>query len=242
MIILLSMFCFPIFSQEIDIGEPETQTLKIRQWDMFLSLHTNGVGVGARIEKIKSVKLQHGFDMEWTFYRHFKEQRLNNFVLGKKNYFFLLRGGYGCTRILNTRPYNGGVEFGYFFYGGLSLGVSIPVFVNVYYIYYNSDGQAVLDIKTEQYTEDTYIDMIESKAPFLSGIKKIKFHPGIYAKTGFSFDFSSNDNFVLKMDMGVAVDVYALPVEKMMFAPKQYLLLTGFLTLHLGKRKSIHDL
>ena len=122
---LLACFFFLLSSisalcQDINIGEPETLWVRKRQWDIYANIHTNGVGLGFRYDYIKSIKLQHGIDVEYTFYRHFKEQRValsegSTIVYGKKNYFGLLRAGYGCTRILNTKHYSGGVEVGYFF-------------------------------------------------------------------------------------------------------------------------------
>jgi hypothetical protein len=79
------------------------------------------------------------------------------------------------------------------------------------------------------------------KDSFGKGIKNMKVHPGIYVKTGMSFDFSRNDALVVKLDFGVAADAYYPPVEKMAFSPKQYVLLTGFVTIHLGKRLAIYD-
>ena len=83
--------------------------------------------------------------------------------------------------------------------------------------------------------------MIKSSAPIYKGMKNMKVHPGLYAKTGLSFDFSSNDAMVIKLDIGVAVDAYIIPVEKMAFANKQYMLLTGYLAVHLGKRLTNYE-
>ena len=69
----------------------------------------------------------------------------------------------------------------------------------------------------------------------------MKFHPGLYMKTGLSFDFSSDDSFVVKLDLGVAIDAYAIPIQKMAFVNKQYVLFTGYVALHLGNRKAKYE-
>ncbi|MDR1458835.1 MAG: hypothetical protein LBI60_01280 [Bacteroidales bacterium] len=237
-ILILSMSGFPLYCQEIGTGDPETLVVRNRQWDIYATLHTNGIGIGFRIGKEPSIRIRRGFDVEYTYYRHFKERRKrvdysNIIVYGKLNYFGQLRGGYGLTRVLNGKPYWGGVEVGYFFYGGVSLGFSVPVYLKIY------TGEAYV---SERYDPEKHnLGNILSKDSFGKGVKSIKIHPGLYVKTGMSFDFSKNDALVVKLDFGVAADAYFLPVEKLALSPKQYFLFTGFVTIHLGKRLAIYD-
>ena len=226
------------YSQEIGVGDPEMLVLRKRQWDVYGTLHTNGLGFGFRIGKEPTIHLRRGFDFEYTYYRHFKERRTRIdytriIVYGKLNYLGQLRGGYGLTRVLNTKPYWGGVEVGYFFYGGLSLGMSIPV-----YIVRDNGSLAV----TERYDPEKHSPSnIREKASMWKGTKSMKVHPGIYLKTGMSFDFSKEDAMIVKLDFGAAADAYFPPIEKIAFSPKQYVLLTGFVTIHLGKRLSNYE-
>lgn len=236
---VLFLSVFSAYSQEIDVGSPEILAVRTRQWDIYATLHTNGVGMGFRIGKEPSIRIRRGFDVEYTYYRHFKERRLRlNYggkiiVYGKLNYFGQLRGGYGVTRVLNTKPYWGGVEVGYFFYGGLSLGFSVPVYIRVH------DGK---DESSERYDPDKHFPgNILYKLSFWEGVKDIGVHPGIYVKTGMSFDFARNDALVVKLDFGIAADAYLPPVEKIAFAPKQYVLFVGYVTVHLGKRLTAYE-
>jgi hypothetical protein len=234
---MLFLLGFSAYSQEIEVGDPETLVVRTRQWDIYGTLHTNGVGIGFRIGKESNIHIRRGFDFEYTYYRHFKERRKRFdhqkvIVYGKLNYFGEFRGGYGVTRVLNGKPYWGGVEVGYFFYGGISLGFSIPVYVKVY------EG---IDIVSRRYNPDIH-SYVESQEPFGKGFKNIKIHPGLYVKTGMSFDFAKNDALILKLDFGVAADAFYPPVEKIAFSPKQYVLLTGFVCIHFGKRLTDYGL
>jgi len=225
------------YSQEIGVGDPKILSIRTKQWDVYGTLHTNGVGIGFRIGREPSIHLRRGLDFEYTYYRHFKERRTRLdynqvIVYGKLNYFGQIRGGYGVTRVVNKKPYWGGVEVGYFFYGGISLGISVPVYVKVY---------TIDDILSERYDPSKHKLGNIARDSFIKGIKNTKIHPGIYAKTGMSFDFAKNDARVVKLDFGVAVDAYYPPVEKIAFAPKQYILLTGFITIHLGKRLTDYE-
>jgi len=237
-VILFAFCCLSSLpAQEIDIGEPEALQFRTRQWDIYGTIHTNGLGIGCQFGKIRSIHLHSGFDVEYTYYRHFKEQRRRIeqivIVYGKMSYFGMLRGGYGFTHILNTKPYWGGVEVGYFFYGGASLGISVPVYVNVL----NKDG--FIDLEIYDPTIHQMGNIVEM-GTFRRGLKEIKPHPGLYLKTGLSFDFSGNDARVLKLDIGMASDIYLIPVEKVAFS-KQYLLFTAYLTIHYGKRLTDYE-
>ena len=236
--IILLLFGFSAYSQEIEIGNPEMFAVRTRQWDVYATLHTNGLGIGFRIGREPSIHIRRGFDFEYTYYRHFKEKRSRMdydkvIVYGKLNYFGQVRGGYGVTRVINKKPYWGGVEVGYFFYGGVSLGVSVPVYLKINYI---------TEEVSERYDPEKHsFGNIIRKESFWKGVKETKVHPGIYAKTGMSFDFSKNDALIMKLDFGIAVDAYYPPVEKMAFSPKQYVLLTGFVTFHFGKRLTDYE-
>ena len=227
------------YSQEIGLGDPEMLVVRKRQWDVYGTLHTNGLGIGFRLSNSPTIRFIRGFDFEYTYYRHFKERRSrinysNVLVYGKLNYFGQLRAGYGFTRVINTKPYWGGVEVGYFFYGGFSLGISVPVYVKI---------EEENKIVPQRYDPEkhTHSMLYHGKDSFFKGIKNTKFHPGIYVKTGMSFDFAKDDAMILKLDFGAAVDAYYPAVEKMAFANKQYVLLTGYVTFHIGKKRATYE-
>lgn len=227
-----------LLAQEIAIGEPEMLLVRKRWWDVYGTIHTNGFGVGCQFGRQHNIHLRSGFDIEYTYYRHFKEQRLRSeqavLVYGKLNYFGMLRGGYGFTRILNTKPYwGGGVEVGYFLCGGVSLGFSVPVYLYII----SPEGYDAMRYDPQVHQRGN----INRKTSFWKGIKEIKPHPGLYLKTGLSFDFAGNDAAIIKLDIGAAADIYLLPVEKMAFSPKQYILLTGYLSIHFGKRLTNYE-
>jgi len=235
---MLFLSGFLAYSQEIGVGDPDMLVVRQRQWDVYGTLHTNGVGLGFRIGKEPTIHIRRGFDFEYTYYRHFKERRTRldfgqSITYGKLNYFGQVRGGYGVTRVLNGKPYWGGVEVGCFFYGGVSLGVSIPVYVEVY------EG---IDPVSRRYDPKIHsTGNIKRQEPIWKGLKNTKLHPGIYVKTGMSFDFAKNDARVMKLDFGVAADAYYPPVEKIAYSPKQYILFTGFICIHFGKRLTNYE-
>ncbi|MCL2132594.1 MAG: hypothetical protein FWH36_09155 [Lentimicrobiaceae bacterium] len=236
-VILFALCCISsLLAQEIEIGDPETLSFRTRQWDVYGTIHTNGFGIGCQFGKEHNIRLRSGFDVEYTYYRHFKERRRNDqFVLvyGKLNYFGMLRGGYGFTHIFTSKPYWGGVETAYFLYGGVSLGLSVPVYL--YIVPHDKEDPQRYDPEVHK------LGNIIGTASFWKGFKEIKPHPGLYIKTGLSFDFARNDADILKLDIGAASDFYLIPVEKMASSPKQYVLFTGYLTFHFGKRLTNYE-
>jgi hypothetical protein len=239
-VILFAFCCLQsLLAQDIAIGEPETLSDRKRQWDIYGTIHTNGFGIGSQFGKEHTIRIRSGFDAEYTYYRHFKEQRQRDersratLVYGKLNYFGQFRFGYGFTHILNSKPYWGGVEVGYFLYGGTSLGLSVPVYVYVFPNY---------DTDPKRYDPEKHKwGNINGTASLWKGFKEIRPHPGLYAKAGLSFDFAKNDARIVKLDIGAATDFYLIPVEKMAFSPKQYVLFTGYLTFHFGKRLTNYE-
>ena len=247
--ITICLTCLSLASaQDIGVGETEILSVREREWDIYGTVHTNGLGLGVRFGRQHSIKHKSGFDVEWTYHKLMKEQRgktsytiegvdNRSFVYGKTNSFCQLRVGYGYTRILNTKPYWGGLQTGYFFYGGVSLGISIPV-----YLYILHPKDTVFYMTTERYNVNIHnLTNIYGRAPLKEGLKDIVFHPGLYLKTGLSFDFSRDDAKITALDFGLAVDAYYKPVEKMAFAHKQYVLITGFISIHLGKRLTHYE-
>lgn len=249
MIILFGFF-MPVKAQDIGTGEVDILSVRKKEWDIYGTLHTNGLGIGVRIGKQHTIRKKSGIDLEWTYYRLLKEQRgktsltlegvdNKSFVYGKLNNFAQIRVGYGFTYIINTKPYWGGITTGFFLYGGVSVGVSVPVFLYVLN-YYPQDSTIQMNI--EKYDPDKHsLSNIYGRAPFKEGLSKIKFHPGLYLKTGLTFDFSSDDAKVMALDLGLALDAYYIPVQKMAFYNKQYVLVTGFLTFHFGKRLTNYE-
>ncbi|MDR1792884.1 MAG: hypothetical protein LBR36_05535 [Bacteroidales bacterium] len=230
-------------AQEIELGDPQMLLVRERQWDIYGVIHTNGFGIGGRFGKIHNIHLESGFDFEYTYYRHFKEKSYlnaqnNNFsVFGKLAYMAQLRAGYGLTRIIASKPYFGGVEVGYFFYGGVSVALLIPVYLEVF----DFSADKIVKIRA---SEDLYENgniSIQRRLSMFEKTKGTMLHPGAYLKTGLSFDFSRNDGLILKLDLGAAADIYPIPIKKMAFSPAQYVLLTGYLSFHIGKKLTIYE-
>jgi hypothetical protein len=177
-------------------------------------LHTAGFGFGYAQGKHITVNQKNIWEVELLNQLSPKEIRsvspwagnTKSYVYGKENYFFAIRGGIGRDKLLNRKPYWGGIEVRYFYRAGLSMGFVKPVYLDI--INY-TPGYTDYYLTTEQYDPDKHFyDNIYGRAPFLKGFDVIQLRPGIYGKFGFNFDFGAENDRVKCLEAGAMFDYY----------------------------------
>ncbi|MFH0867027.1 MAG: hypothetical protein V1904_12595, partial [Bacteroidota bacterium] len=99
--------------QSITIGDTAVNDAKIllrKEKSGFVMLHTSGIGLGYRSGKHITGYKKRMFEIEITGMKHPKEIKSINpyfdnaksYVYGKENYFFILRGGMGRQKVINS--------------------------------------------------------------------------------------------------------------------------------------------
>ena len=251
-ILLLLGFCFPaiVFAQEEDDQDTVSNGILMnKELKGSIMLHTLGYGVGFRkgINKDFFERRMIEFDLlemkapnqEKTYNNNFMNPKY--YYFGKLNNLYILRAGLGKTKLLNRKPYWGGVEVRFNYSGGLSLGLAKPVYL--YMSYYHSD-MVIYATKSEKFdpsltypvTTPTYSYDIYGRAPVFTGFKEIKPYPGIYAKAGFNFDFGVLNERVKELETGLVLDVYPKGVPIMAYHSPYQLFLTAYFSFSFGKR------
>lgn len=156
------------------------------------------------------------------------------YVYGKLNSVFIIRASYGIYRLLNRKPYWGGVELRFFYMGGVSLGFAKPVYL---YILKPSPIFYEYTISEERYDpEEHFVDNIFGRASFTKGFDKIGFYPGVHIKVGLDFDYGVYNTKVKSLEVGAILDVFPRPVPIMAFNDPNYFFLTLYLNFNFGKR------
>ena len=90
-------------------------------------------------------------------------------------------------KLLNRKPYWGGVELRFIYGGGVTVGIAKPYYY--YIIYPNPDG-ITGRLQLERFDPNSQsVDYIYGRGPFSKGLSEITLHPGIYLKTGLNFEF-----------------------------------------------------
>jgi hypothetical protein len=77
-------------------------------------------------------------------------------------------------------------------------------------------GEYSITLEKYDYKEH-FTDNIYGRGPFSKGLNHLKFHPGIYAKAGFNFEYGSDDRSLKALEAGVCLDIYPKPIQMMAF-------------------------
>jgi len=227
---------------EVEQDTTPDNVLFERQWSLGAMAHSNGWGLKFRRGKNVTSLRQFMWELEFSTYKSTKEIRTINpyfadsrsYLYGKLNYLSFLRGGVGQQHILNRKPYWGGVQVSWLYYGGLSLGLTKPVYL--YIVHFNS-GFTDYEVTEEKYNPDIhFVDNIYGRASFLSGILKLGFYPGVYAKTGLDFEFGVKNKTISSLEVGATLDYSPIPIPIMAYNPRQNFFLTLYVSFMFGKR------
>jgi len=205
-----------------------------------VTIHILGMGANFRKGINKTFFNSRIFEIEFVSMKHPKQIRVINpyyynaksYVYGKLNHVYILRAGYGFKKLLNRKPYWGGVELRFLYMGGLSVAFAKPV-----YLYFWDETYTY--VKEEKYNPDNYYhnsEYIFGRAPFTDGLGELKVYPGVYAKTGLNFEFGALNSKIRALEAGGVVEYFPIAIPIMAFNPAQNFLVTFYLNFSFGKR------
>lgn len=224
-----------------DFTEPTPVLLRTeRSWGGLM--HTQGFGFNYWDAKHKTAAIKRMYEFEFVTLKHPKEVKSINpyfesaksFRYGKLNYAAMLRAGTGRHKTLNNKPYWGGVEVRYMYFAGLTGAILKPVYLSILYPTTIPYKYLVVD---ERYDPDKHnSDLIYGRASFFKGFNELKFHPGLHAKLGLSFEYGYNTDLFRSLDVGVTGDLFLKEVPIMAFDNNNNYFITFFISLHFGKR------
>ena len=256
-----AFFCLSARSQQLPGNDPEipsnTPTLNevnetgiLYKYEMTFGIlaHSNGFGLNYRRGRHITGYKKRIFEIEAVNIRHPKEYKGYNpsrenakgYIFGKMNSFLVLRSGIGTQKVITGKSNSGGVELRYIYFGGISLGLLKPVYLEIL----KEKGQGNYDIIVEQYDpakHSTY--NINGKAPYLKGLDELKIIPGIYGKCGLSFEYGGEMTKIRSIEVGAAFDLFYKRVPIMAaringddFDPNKEYFLSLYLSLNFGKK------
>lgn len=221
-----------------DVGEVH-HDVTCKEWNFELTVHTGGFGLGFQHGRTADNLNKHFWEVELLYNQHPKSVRSTNLLYsdvkpcryGQLYTLFFLRGGYGYQRILNHKPYWGGVQIRYTVSGGFSVGIGIPSYVEVYN--YNTGFPEIVRYDPEIYNLNT----IMGGTSFLYGWLGTTFRPGFYAKTGINFDFASGDYRIQALEVGICMDMVFPFIQQMAFNKAKPFYLAAYLSYDFGRKK-----
>lgn len=244
--IFLLPFSFAFGQEEDEVPFEEIDTILnkvILKKEMMggVTIHTSGWGGLFRKGYNVNAFKKNMWEIEATSQRSNKQVRINfygayysnanSYVYGKLNKVYVLRAGLGQQHLITRKPYWGGVELRFAYFGGFSLGLAKPIYL---YIINQNDYNR---INSEKYDPDKhFIDNIYGRAPFLDGIDETRFHPGLYVKAGLDFYFGQYNTSIKALEIGFLIDGYYDPIAIMAFSDKYYAFANLYLNVTFGKR------
>jgi len=243
-ILVSSIGAFAQFDTE-SIDTLENQILYNKTKTYGIITHNLGLGVQYRTGKRISIFKTRMWEFDFVYYRSFKQVKLlkpyqnsRKYVYGKKNEAFFLRGGMAWKRLLNRKPYWGGVEVRFAYAAGISLGIAKPYYL--YVIYETSDGIGqTYEIRPQVYDSDpSKRDWLDEygRAPFSKGLNEISLHPGAYVKFGLNFEFGKVNTKINALEVGATIDILPTGMTVMAYSDNQVFFPTFYISLSWGKR------
>ncbi len=211
--------------------------------------HNLGLGVNYRFGKRISIFKTRLWEIEIVYLSSLKEKKLLNpyfvnarkYVYGKLNNVFFLREGIAWKKLLNDKPYWGGVEVRFHYGFGATIGFTKPYYLYVIYFYEISPGNYNYEIKTEKFDPSKLAwDDVYGRAPFTKGLNEINIHPGIYAKAGFNFEFGTHDTKIKALEIGAIIDVMPTGPQIMAGQKNNYIYPTIYISFSFGKRFNVY--
>lgn len=191
-----------------------------------ISLNMNGYGAFFTYGKYKGAYKLNLLSLDFNFVKHEKETKTYNqlqdpnarsYFYGKENNFYTIRTAFGRKNILTPKLRNKGVQIGYSWQVGPSFGFTKPVYLEIIYLTEGPISQPYLQV--EKFDPDKhYIDNIYGRASGLRGFSELKFHPGLFGKFAFNFDYSNDKQGLKGIETGLALDAFTQRIPIM--APK----------------------
>lgn len=215
LVLILAFSSISIFAQfdTEEYDSLENQILYNKQRTFGVVAHNLGLGANYRKGKRVSYFSTIMWEIEFVSMKAYNQVKLLNpyygnskrFVYGKLNSAFFLRGGVIWKKLLNRKPYWGGVELRFIYGGGASLGMGKPYY---YYIIYPNPDQITGYLETERFDPSKHsVTDIYGRAPFTTGLGEINLHPGLYGRVGLNFEFGKRSTRINALEVGAVVDV-----------------------------------
>ncbi len=235
--ILFSVTGSLVLAQSEIVIDTSKNIILLKETSAGIMIHTQGWGLRFRKGYNKSEFKKRMIVAEFLEMQSPRQIRIINpyytnaksYVYGKLNTVYILRATYGMERLLNRKPYWGGVELRLAYMGGVSLGFAKPI-----YLYIIQDE---FNVVVEKYDPDRhYTENIYGRASFTKGFDELGFHPGFHAKLGLEFDYGVYRTKVKSLEAGAVIDLFPRPISIMAFNDPDYYFLTFYIAFNFGKR------
>jgi hypothetical protein len=215
-----------------------------RESSTGILFHTRGIGLSYERTHHKTADNYRLFDFSLSTLKNPKEFKQSNpdkansrpYVFGKINSLITLDASYGARRILADKLTRESIRINWNYSIGPCLGILKPM-------YYDLDIQkpdgsgSIRESKPFDQNDPNFASQILGNSPFMTGIKKTSFMPGLVGKTGFSFEWGNYEDRFYSVETGIMINAFPSDVPIFAFDQNQKIFANLFLTLAYGTRK-----
>ncbi len=200
-------------------------------------LNSNGWGANYRYGYWRNAKNQFIIDADFAYVKHPKEVKSTisynynsyRYVYGKENLFWELKAAAGWQKELYRKIDRNGISIRLFYSGGLSLGFAKPIYYKVFTT--SSIGEVIYE-ENLKFDPSIHQGSIGGRGPFYMGFNELMLIPGVYGKTGLSFEYSKKDAVVHALEAGFSITAYPKEIPIMATEQNNWI----FFTLNVGYR------
>ena len=174
-------------------------------------------------------------DKEYKIFGY-PDENAKKYVYGKLNSLYIARVGLGRRRVVIEKLREKGLQFAINWSTGLSLGFVKPVYLEVFK-YNPSTPDEIEGVALERYDPDIhdFIDIF-GRARWSAGLSETTINPGGYFKAGIEFDYSTEREIINSLEIGMAIDVFLLPIKLMVENNRQNIFPTMYINFSIGNK------
>jgi hypothetical protein len=202
-------------------------------------LNTDGISVSYREAKRIDFRNKQIIEFDAGTLRDIKEYKQasywtqgGNYIFGKLNSTFYLRGGIGHQHELYKKADLGGIAVRYFYSAGPVLAIYKPIYYKVAYLVTPPDGY---ELKEEKFDASIAASQdIYGRASFLKGLDETKIMPGLYAKGGFNFEYSKEDKIIHAIEIGAQINAFPKRIPIMAISDNKFVFFSLFVSYRFG--------
>lgn len=158
------------------------------------------------------------------------------YIYGKQNNFYQAKLGVGQQRLIGGKGNKNGVLVNAIYYGGLSVGLKKPYYLNI--VDPNTERGIQVKYGQDPLYDQAFLDRasIIGGAGFGKGWGEVSVVPGLHAKTGLRFDWARFNEVVSALEVGVNAEYYMKDVNIMIDQDAKKFFFNAYIALQFGKR------
>lgn len=196
-------------------------------WTLGVKLTTNGLGGQFNYELRATEKFRHSFHAGINHVRTQNESRQTNpfyedskaYIFGKINQLYTINVSYGGSWKLYEKKRLNGISIRFNQQVGLSYGYVKPVYIKTKEPFVDDIS---IQPEIERYDPIEHTEAyVYGRASKFKGFSEGKSAYGMFAKSGFQFDFSPNKSNIAAVELGIQLDIYGKKIP-LFYTGKNY--------------------